>query len=114
MWRRDGMWRSLELEGDAFRRARCNVIGTVSERCCGLEGGDCVRHGGDDDGDRGGAGLVIVILPVMLFMVFVMWGMWPLSIARVEVTTATAMAAAAPVVDLAEADEVVVAAVGAV
>src|ERR1700756_1444015 len=42
-------------------------------------------------------------------MVFVMWGKCPLSIARVEVTPA-AMAAAAPGVDVAEADEVVVAA----
>jgi hypothetical protein len=40
--------------------------------------------------------------------------MWPLSIARVEMTTATAMAATAPVADVAEADEVVVAALGRV
>ena len=45
----------LELEADPVRRARYNVIGTVLECSCRLEGGDCVRYGGDDCGDRGGA-----------------------------------------------------------
>lgn len=47
----------LELEADAFRRARGNVVMTVLWCCCGLEGGDCARYGDGDDGDRGGVGV---------------------------------------------------------
>lgn len=48
-------WNSKPMHFGA--RARGNVVGTVLWCCCGLEGGDCVRYGDGDDGDRGGVGV---------------------------------------------------------